>query len=78
MAISEISNRTHPALNLLPGARLASGLPRVRSVFAEWHRRRDYRRELRRLLCTGRHMIADVGLTCEAAWREAEKPFWQR
>jgi len=78
MAISEISNRTHPALNLLPGARLASRLPRVRSVFAEWYRRRDYRSELKRLLRVGPYMIADIGLTCEAAWREAEKPFWQR
>lgn len=41
-----------------------------------WRQRRDYRRELRRLLRVGPHMIADIGLTVEEARDEVTKPLW--
>jgi uncharacterized protein YjiS (DUF1127 family) len=52
----------------------------VRSVVllvAAWRRRAEYRRELRRLLILGPHLVEDVGLLPVHAQREAEKSFWQ-
>lgn len=40
-------------------------------------RRKRYREELRRLLCTAPHMIEDIGLRQEEAHYEADKPFWR-
>jgi uncharacterized protein YjiS (DUF1127 family) len=42
-----------------------------------WRRRRRRRAELRRLLATGRYLIADIGLDAETVEREILKPFWQ-
>ena len=48
--------------------------PQILSVWrARWH----YRRELRRLLAVGPHMIADIGLTLEQTREEMARPFWQ-
>ena len=41
-----------------------------------WLRRKRYRTELRRLLRTAPHMIADIGLTPGDARFEIDKPFW--
>jgi uncharacterized protein YjiS (DUF1127 family) len=42
-----------------------------------WRARRHYRCELRRLLATGQHLIADMGLTLEQASDEVGRPFWR-
>lgn len=47
------------------------------SLLVDWRRRRHYRAELRRLLRTGPHLIADIGLAAPAAAREAARPFWR-
>lgn len=44
----------------------------------EWSRRRRFRDELRRLLLTAPHMIADIGMTLDEARFEIDKPFWRR
>jgi uncharacterized protein YjiS (DUF1127 family) len=47
------------------------------AVFEEWLARRHYRKELRRLLTVGPHMIADIGLTLDEAQNEMVRPFWR-
>jgi uncharacterized protein YjiS (DUF1127 family) len=42
-----------------------------------WRERIEYRRNLRRLLAVGPHMIEDVGLASEAAHAEVMKSFWE-
>lgn len=49
----------------------------LKAAWAAWQERRAYRRDLKRLLQAGPHLIADIGLTLEAARREAGKPFWK-
>jgi uncharacterized protein YjiS (DUF1127 family) len=46
-------------------------------VFEVWRARRRYRKELRRLLTVGPHMIADIGLTLDEAQNEMVRPFWR-
>ena len=46
-------------------------------IFSAWRSRRHYRRELRRLLAVGPHMIADIGLTLQQTREEMIRPFWQ-
>lgn len=46
-------------------------------MFAEWERRRDYRKKPKHLLRVGPRLIADIGLTLEKAHKEIEKPFWR-
>ena len=41
-----------------------------------WRERTEYRRDLRRLLAVGPHMIQDTGLSLEATRAEVLKPFW--
>jgi uncharacterized protein YjiS (DUF1127 family) len=52
-------------------------LLRKPGLFATWRKRRHYRQELARLLITCPHMIADIGLTYEAAETEIARPFWR-
>jgi uncharacterized protein YjiS (DUF1127 family) len=47
------------------------------ALLADWRVRRRYRAELRRLLRTGQHLLADIGLTPAAAAHEACLPFWR-
>ena len=65
-------------------ARLASahsgptGAPRgAFALLSTWRRRLRYRRELKRLLALGAHLVEDVGLMPVHARREAAKPFWR-
>jgi|GEM_PF-5789131 len=44
----------------------------------QWRRRVRYRRDLRRLIHSAPHMIADIGLTFDVALAESRKPFWRR
>jgi uncharacterized protein YjiS (DUF1127 family) len=46
-------------------------------IFAIWRARRNYRRELARLLIVGPHMIADIGLTADNTREEIARPFWR-
>ena len=48
-----------------------------RAVIETWRERHCYRRELERLMSTGLHLIADIGLSRTHAEREAAKPFWR-
>lgn len=77
MAISDISSRRGPVLAILPGTRLAARLGRARRILTVWRRRRDYRNELKRLKRVGPHMIADIGLSLDAARSEIQKPVWR-
>lgn len=47
-------------------------------LFKVWRARQHDRRELRRLLRVGRHMISDIGLTLAEALAEMNRPFWRR
>jgi uncharacterized protein YjiS (DUF1127 family) len=47
------------------------------TALSVWRARRHCRRELRRLLDVGPHMIADVGLTLDQARDEITQPFWR-
>ena len=49
----------------------------LRAVIGAWRQRHRYRRELRRLMSSGPHLIADIGLSRTHAEREAAKPFWR-
>ena len=46
-------------------------------VWAEWQRRRRYRKDLKRLMLVGAHMIEDIGLSLEEAQREMQKKSWR-
>lgn len=45
-------------------------------TLVEWRARRNYRKELRRLLSVGPHLLADVRLTVDEALEEISRPFW--
>jgi uncharacterized protein YjiS (DUF1127 family) len=77
MASIESSTRVHPAFPVRPSESLNKWLASLGHDFAEWKVRRRYRRDLKRLLRVGPHMIADIGLTPEAAHQEIEKPIWR-
>jgi uncharacterized protein YjiS (DUF1127 family) len=47
------------------------------ALLATWRKRVNFRQELARLLVTCPHMIADIGLTREAAEAEIARPFWR-
>ena len=77
MSIVEGTTRERSAPSFLSVRALFRRVADVSHVVAEWRRRRHYRNELRRLLGVGPHLIADIGLTIEAARREIKKPFWR-
>jgi uncharacterized protein YjiS (DUF1127 family) len=56
---------------------LVSGLAGIRAVLGAWRQRYRYRRELRRLISSGPHLIEDIGLSRAHADREIAKPFWR-
>jgi len=43
---------------------------------SEWKKRVLYRRDLRRLFHTGRHLVQDIGLDIDEALFEITKPFY--
>lgn len=45
-------------------------------LVSEWIKRARYRRELRRLIETGHHLILDTGLGLDEAMYEVSKPFY--
>jgi uncharacterized protein YjiS (DUF1127 family) len=45
-------------------------------LVSEWERRVFYRRDLRRLLYTGPHLVRDIGLGVDEARHEISKPFY--
>jgi uncharacterized protein YjiS (DUF1127 family) len=58
-------------------SRQADRPTRIGELLRLWQERRRYRSDLRRLMETGPHLIADIGLLPVHAAREARKPFWQ-
>jgi uncharacterized protein YjiS (DUF1127 family) len=56
---------------------LESSLAEITVVLGAWRRRYRYRRELRRLISSGAHLIEDIGLSRAHAEREVAKPFWR-
>jgi len=60
-----------------PPAAETRGPAGLRLLLSVWAERLKRRRALRRLLLTGAHLVADLGLAPEAARREAAKPFWR-
>lgn len=76
MAIAQAPSDSRPAAPASPHSgrrRLVCGLG---AAWAAWRTRRRFRRDLKRLLRVGPHMLADIGLTLEEAQRESAKPFW--
>jgi uncharacterized protein YjiS (DUF1127 family) len=69
--------RVHEALARREGSRALRPARGMEAVIAAWLARSRYRRELRRLLVTGRYLIDDVGLSVKEAVEEAHKPFWR-
>ena len=51
-------------------------LTRSFPLFSEWERRVLYRKNLRRLLATGPHLVRDIGLGIDEALYEISKPFY--
>ena len=47
----------------------------IRRLVAKWNRCRRFRRDLKRLLKVGPHMIVDIGLTLDEALDQIETPF---
>jgi uncharacterized protein YjiS (DUF1127 family) len=54
---------------------VTGALRSVQNTVGQWRLRARTRRHLREL---DRRLLSDVGLTQEAAKREASKPFWQQ
>jgi uncharacterized protein YjiS (DUF1127 family) len=55
---------------------LRSALGAIGAVLKAWKRRSRSRRELRRLIESDPHLLADVGLAKEQVERELTKQFW--
>jgi uncharacterized protein YjiS (DUF1127 family) len=51
-------------------------LIRAIPLISEWETRVLYRRELRRLLDTGLHLVRDIGMGLDEAFYEISKPFY--
>lgn len=54
-----------------------SKLAEIRPLLDAWRRRHRYRRELKRLLRSGPHLVEDIGLSRQHADREVAKSFWR-
>ncbi len=55
---------------------LENSLHRALGPVRAWQRRIERRRELRRLLETGHHLIVDTGMGVDEALHEISKPFY--
>jgi uncharacterized protein YjiS (DUF1127 family) len=78
VAISQDTTQGLRRFSLAPDLAPARRFARWRRNLADWRRRRAYRRDLKRLLHVGEHMIRDIGLTPDDARRQIDKPFWRR
>ncbi len=72
-----LRNAPEPAIYRALQTARAAGIGDARAAIRAGLERHRYRRDLRRLLRVGTHMINDIGLTRSEALHEAEKPFWQ-
>jgi uncharacterized protein YjiS (DUF1127 family) len=77
MVVSGHPSRSVPAAPVSCRGALVSSLAEITAVLGAWRARYRYRRELRRLMSSGRHLIEDIGLLRAHAEREAAKPFWR-
>jgi uncharacterized protein YjiS (DUF1127 family) len=67
--------RTGRAHRIAPMTRLITG---VSATISQWIARFRQRRALREIVeLNDRHLLRDIGVTRDAALREAEKPFWR-
>lgn len=55
----------------------AGALRQLRDRLELWQKRAEERDELKRLLSSSPHLIADVGLTVEQAKERIAKPVWR-
>ena len=78
MTFSERLQLAWPRADLPRIPELRHGLQDLQVLRRHWADRRRTRRELKRLLLVGPHMIEDVGFHQEEAEQEAVKPFWRR
>jgi uncharacterized protein YjiS (DUF1127 family) len=72
-----LRNAPEPAIYRAVRAVGAVGIGDARAAIRDYLERHRYRRDLRRLLRAGPHMIDDIGLTRSEAQQEVEKPFWR-
>jgi uncharacterized protein YjiS (DUF1127 family) len=72
----EVSLSASPGRLICPQENSSKTAVAMRTVGLWWDRWRR-RRSLRELAERDNHLLADVGLTREAALREACKPFWR-
>lgn len=77
MAVVEDTDQNRLALSSSPITIPSTQVSGARVIWNEWQTRRMYRRELKRLLRVGPHMIDDIGLTLEETCREIAKPLWR-
>ena len=59
--------------SVVPASARARARPSFLQRLAEWSR---VARERRRLMGLDEHILKDIGLTPEEAYREATRPFW--
>jgi uncharacterized protein YjiS (DUF1127 family) len=77
MAIIEGTHQNRWVLSSSPIATVLAQISGVMVIWDDWETRRRYRAELKRLFRVGPHMIDDIGLTLEEAYREIAKPRWR-
>jgi len=77
MAVAQTPSEPRSAAPASPEPGRLRLLRHLEATWVVWRKRRAYRSDLKRLLRAGPHLIADIGLTLEAARREADKPFWR-
>ena len=53
-------------------------LPSIKDTIELWMARRQQRQQLNELAISDDHLLDDIGVSRDAALREAEKWFWQR
>ena len=73
MTTSELSIH-NGCCGLAVESRTGSVARRVLDLLSQWHDRAQQRHELREM---PDHLLKDMGITWEDAYRESRKPFWK-
>ena len=58
--------------------RVTSLIAGLASTIQRWVARSQQRRALREIAERNHHLLKDIGVSQEEAFREADKPFWRR
>ena len=69
--------RAVPSAQVFRRGALLSSLAAITVVLGTWRQRYRYRRDLKRLIKSGAHLIEDIGLSRAHTDREVAKPFWR-